>query len=296
MRTGFGGLTNDICRAIDMLSPLSAAKAARQSSKYGAIPARSMMLPSRQAFRTDLARTPLSRRAAAFAFALVIELLLLLALLKLGAQGPAPDNALDTKTFSINPAQTVSKERSAAAKPASASQPERQKEPPKEKKQIVSPRPPDPTKPPLVDMSSEDFAAADISKLPHGRGTAGGTAGKGAAYGPPGGGPPGNAQLFDADWYREPTRGELSPYFPAGTRAGWGLIACQTAPRYRVENCHALSDSPGSGLAQSLRRAAWQFQVIPPRIDGRPVIGAWVRIRFDLTEQKDRDESEGQGE
>jgi hypothetical protein len=248
-----------------------------------------MIVPTFLDIQSD-ARRLLVRRGAAILFALMIELILLLALLKLGDQGPKQSNDLPTKTFSLNTNSAQPSEQR-AAKREQESKTDQQAERPKtqEQKRIVSPQPPDPTTPPIVEMSREEFAAADLSKLPRANATSGGSTGKQGVYGPPGGGP-GNAQLFDADWYREPTRGQLAAYFPAGARPGWGLIACQTAPHYRVENCQALSDSPGSGLAQALRRAAWQFQVIPPRINGRPIIGAWVRIRFDLTTEKEHDD------
>ena len=58
----------------------------------------------------------------------------------------------------------------------------------------------------------------------------------------------------------------------------------QTVERFHVDNCRALGDDPpGSGLAQAIRKAAWQFLVRPPRIDGKPIIGAWVRIRIEIT-------------
>jgi hypothetical protein len=104
----------------------------------------------------------------------------------------------------------------------------------------------------------------------------------------PGSGPNGET-LYNARWEREPTNAELNTYLPGRPRNGWGIIACRTIPGNRVEDCHEIGQSPGSGLAGAIRRAAWQFRIFPPRIGGRPMVGEWVRIRIDyrVTEVKD---------
>jgi len=85
-----------------------------------------------------------------------------------------------------------------------------------------------------------------------------------------------------AEWAREPTDAELGGYLPPGAPEGSGLIACKTIPGNRVDDCVEIgNDPPGSHLARAVRLAAWQFHVRPPRKNGRPMIGEWVRIRID---------------
>ncbi|MBM3926976.1 MAG: hypothetical protein FJ335_00735 [Sphingomonadales bacterium] len=148
---------------------------------------------------------------------------------------------------------------------------------------------PVPRDPSMIILSRDDFAASDIGRIKSKAGSAGEAQASASASAGSGGKPvygpseaPGGRTLYAADWYREPTRAEMAPFMPANATEGWGMIACQTTDRYRVENCRELGESPGSGIARGLRRAAWQFMVIPPSIDGKPQMGAWVRIRFDL--------------
>ncbi len=137
----------------------------------------------------------------------------------------------------------------------------------------------------IVHLGHDAFAAADIGALPSraapdagatasASGTGGGGEG-GAGAGPDG------AQLYSADWYiRPPSQAELSPYLPAHVEpSSWGRIVCRMVADHRVQDCRQYGESPaGSGLARGMREAAWQFRVLPPRIDGRPILGVWVLI------------------
>ena len=45
-----------------------------------------------------------------------------------------------------------------------------------------------------------------------------------------------------------------------------------------------MGESPmGSGFGRAVRLAAWQFLVLPPRVDGKVMVGSWVRIRIDYS-------------
>ena len=163
--------------------------------------------------------------------------------------------------------------------------------PPRPAPPIPTPRVELPERPlQMIEVTRETFIAGDIAKL----GTAGGQAGPRVAEG--GGRSPGDSALvgtapngqplYAAEWYREPTQTELAAYMPRSLPqgGGWGLIACRTAPRYRVEDCVELGSSTGSRLAGAARQAAWQFLVRPPRRGGKPMIGEWVRIRIEITD------------
>ena len=135
----------------------------------------------------------------------------------------------------------------------------------------------------FLKMSHDDFVASDIGRMKSSGFARGGSAdgGSGGVYGPGDG--PGGAILYRAEWFHEPSDAQLGGYLPAnGPAAGWGEIACQTIANHRVENCQILGESPkGSGFARAVQEAAWQFQVVPPRINGKPQLGAWVRIHID---------------
>jgi hypothetical protein len=134
-------------------------------------------------------------------------------------------------------------------------------------------------KSPLVEMSKEDLAESDISNL----GTHGDSSGKSASAMGPGEGP-GGARVYGVEWVVEPTDAELSYYTPKGIEPGSSAdIICKMIENYRVENCMLGGESPmGSGLARAMRLASWQFKVRPPRVNGKPLLGTWVRIHFDF--------------
>lgn len=202
--------------------------------------------------------------------------LLLLLMLRMGAfTGEGPGKGAQLVAINLSP--------DAAAR-AKAQSRARSAPPPPQLQRVTPPQAIVPVlpKPAFIRMSRADFAATDIAKLGL-KGDSGSTTGSSApVYGPGEG--PGGVRLFKAEWVREPTDAELVTYLPRGAPQGaWATIACQTIDHYHVDNCQPLSEGPlGSGLARGLRLAAWQFLVRPPRIDGKPQIGAWVRIRFDF--------------
>ena len=92
---------------------------------------------------------------------------------------------------------------------------------------------------------------------------------------------PNGEPLYGAEWYREPDHHMLGTYLSTARGPGWGLIACRTAPDYRVEDCVPLEEYPqGSEINRSVLAAAWEFRVRPPRRGGMPLVGSWVRIRI----------------
>ena len=237
-------------------------------------------------------RTPLSRRALSFALALAIEVALLLALLTLDwREKKAPEFAGDRLvTFDISAETEQDKSRAVQKQPDVVANPKPPRPAPPVPKPVVE-LPPRPLQ--MIEMTREEYKAADISKL----GTAGGGQNQGQqmAEGPrPGdsarvGTAPNGEPLYRAEWYREPTNAELHAYLPKRMPegGGWGMIACKTAPRFKVEDCVELGQGPaGSHLAGAVRQAAWQFMVRPPRVGGKPMIGEWVSIRIDYTVER----------
>ncbi len=228
------------------------------------------------------ARKPLRQRLTGLALAVVVNLLFLAMMLTLAPELRPWKQDPELKTFNVPPEPKLEstpvpkpkeKEASGGAAPKSPLPPQR----------LAVPKPKDtpPTPPlPFVILTKEELASADIGKMPARGDTAGASTGKGAVYGPGEG--PGGQQMYNADWYRRPTNAELDTYMPANRQTGWGLVACKTIENYHVENCQVLGESPlGSGFGKAVRLAAWQFLVKPPRIDGKPQIGAIVRIRID---------------
>jgi hypothetical protein len=113
--------------------------------------------------------------------------------------------------------------------------------------------------------------------------------GGGGGGGSTDGAAPDGSRLYNAQWYREPRDAELQGYMRPGQNVrGWAMISCRTVANYHVEDCQELDESPaGSGMARVLRQASWQFLVRPPRVNGTPLVGAWVRIRFDFIRRKE---------
>jgi protein TonB len=223
---------------------------------------------------------PLRRRLSGFGLALAVNIGLLLVLLTLGiiptpGKKDSPALVVDLVPESHSTAPRAAKTPTQQPTHFAASKP-LPKPPPivlPSKPTIESPPPQNSS--PWIEMSKEEMAGADISKLKPGAGSGGGDSEEvGRA--------PNGDVLYAAEWARHPTDAELGGYLPHDAPDGYGLVACKTMPEDRVDDCVELEDYPlGSHLARAVRLAAWQFRVRPPRKNGRPLIGSWVRIRID---------------
>lgn len=230
-------------------------------------------------------RPSLRQRAGALGLTMLVELAVLLLVLAFGGA------KLRERIVSVAPTSIIF-----VPNPAPSPARQRQAERAKEVKPPVSrPKRPSLATPPVphgelpfVPMSRADLAASDISKL----GTAGAPPGTSEAEGASAaavGEGPGGVTLYNAEWVVEPSDAQLNGYLPREVASGsWALIACQTIAHNQVENCAQLGESPrGSGLSRAMRLAAWQFRIRPPRIGGKTMVGAWVRIRIDFDKKKD---------
>jgi periplasmic protein TonB len=224
------------------------------------------------------------RRASGVALAVGLNLLVLLALLTTGALPLTPPRGgQEPLIVSLIPdTNNATQAARSPQKPREA--PVREQKPPLPKPKIVLPAKPTietPRELPWIEMSKAEMAAADISRFPKGSESASAaSAGDSEEVGRA----PNGEVLYAADWARKPTNTELNGYLPPNAPDGWGLIACRTVAGNRVEDCLELGQSPrGSRLASAVRQAAWQFRVLPPRRNGRALIGSWVRIRIDYS-------------
>lgn len=230
--------------------------------------------------------------------ALLAEALLILMVLTLGTsltQHGTPGEILDVVRFRATSEQKqAEKAQEPKAEPEPAKeQPKVQPQPPKEVQPKETPPQPVPkTQPtPKIVIASPVQAPAAVAAPPR---PASPPAANAPQFGPVnrGGGAPGDSQrvsgagpngepLYAATWYREPSNSELSGYLSTANGPGWGLIACRTVPDYHVDDCVLLDEFPtGSNIGRAVLAAAWQFQVRPPRVGGRSMVGEWVRIRI----------------
>jgi hypothetical protein len=243
----------------------------------------------------------LRRRGAALLLALIIELLLALLLLFLAPPMPGRKEGSRTTVFGIEASKG---ENSPDKKPAEkqrqkSTQAQRQRSQP-----VTQPPPPIPSPvetpvpvgpPTYLKLTRNEYQQGDISKVPS-RNTdadasdsasadAGG--GGGAGDTPTAGRKGRNGEtLYVAEWYREPRNSELQPYINENRARypGFGLVACRTVARYKVEDCYELDETRGTGFAGSVRQSAFQFLVRPPRVGNKLMVGAWVAIRIDYSQ------------
>lgn len=229
------------------------------------------------------------RRALAISLAVLITALLLLMLLGFGPEKPPHFRDERVSVVSIEAPKAAEKadepsrqeSKRAETKPVPAPPAPDQPVPPEAAEPVAVPAPPAPPQPPLPPATVPRIGVRPPGGQVYGPPNTGGSS---SAYGDTErvGTAPNGEPLYKAAWYREPSDDELRGYLSTADGPGWGLIACRTAPDYRVEDCVGLDEYPdGSQIMRAVLAAAWQFRVRPPRLGGKPMVGAWVRIRID---------------
>lgn len=230
----------------------------------------------------------LGRRTLAISLAVLIPALLLLLLLFFGSEEQPDHRELRVSVVSLEATELSEK----APEPSSAKRERTEDRPVPPQPETSEPLPPEPAAP-LPPQPAPPPAPPTIPSPAIPQSTARPSGGQ--VYGPPDRGrssssrdtervgtAPNGEPLYAAAWYREPRDDELRGYLSTASGPGWGLIACRTAPDYRVEDCVGLDEYPnGSQINRAVLAAAWAFQVRPPRLGGRPIVGSWVRIRID---------------
>lgn len=234
-------------------------------------------------------RSGAGRRALGLGLAVLIEALLVLGLLSLVSGRQAAVEKERPLEVSLD-VREVSEEAPQARRP----KPEQRAEarPETQPPQLEQPRPPQPAEPapapvaPAIIPMQWQLAPSTAPPRPGppARPAYGPADNRSSAFGDTQrvGTAPNGEPLYAAQWYREPDDHMLRTYLSTARGPGWGLIACRTAPDYRVEDCVALGEYPeGSQIDRSVLAAAWEFRVRPPRRGGQPLVGSWVRIRID---------------
>lgn len=238
------------------------------------------------------------RKLAGIAFALTMEVLILLLLLTIGARIAGDEDGKDKVTtfksveFAAPPEPEPEAETSEStpdtpqdAQPVTPAEPMRPSPLTLNPQPAPEPPPPSPPQPPPEAKPTPTSPA---------RPKIGARINQGQSYGPVDTGNPrtvGDSErvgtmangepLYAARWYREPTDQELSGYLSTANGPGVALIACRTVDGYYVEDCQLLGESPqGSQIGRAVLAAAWQFRVRPARIGGQEQFGSWVRIRI----------------
>lgn len=245
------------------------------------------------------------RKLQSLAFAIAVEVLLVLLLLSLGATMVGEEDAKEEVTtfkameFAAPPepeAETAPEQSAPADAPETPQEVQPVPMSPIKPSPLVlrpqpAPPPPPPAPSPPEPQPSPQPTARPSPKI--GARIRPGTGG----YGPADTGNPRTAgdservgmmangePLYAARWYREPTDQELAGYLSTANGPGYALIACRTVSGYYVEDCQLLSEGPqGSQIGRAVMAAAWQFRVRPARIGGAEQFGSWVRIRIDYT-------------